>query len=205
VLVGIGFGWRASLRRRRGDGPKGPRARPFGYTRRATGADGAARSRDPRGLAEATSNNRTPAGFTDGGRRSVDAGCAWHSLPGQRHSTRRGQTERRRKAVRVPTAPTERRAPGIRAASPRPPPTTGHPQGSPMEGVAPSTPVARGILFPVKGILRVEDKQTGAGKRCASPRRRRSGALHRIKPAASTAPHALISDRSSFTLHVSHV
>jgi hypothetical protein len=62
-------------------------------------------------------------------------------------------------------------------ASARPPPTTGHPQGPPMEGVAPSTPVARRILFPVKGILRVEDKQTGAGKRCASPRRRRSGAL----------------------------
>ncbi len=116
------------------------------------------------GLSEAAYTNRSPAGFTDGGRRSVDAAgtrTAAHRRVGGWSATR-GLTlgcigfatrNRRRRSGALQgwnTAsarpPTRVHPQGVLSRNPRPHRgrlQTGHPQGSPMEGVAPSTPRER--------------------------------------------------------------
>ncbi len=112
---------------------------------RATGADGAAPSRDRRGLGEAASNNRAPAGFTRGQTRGLDEATSNNRAPagftrgGRRSVDAAGtHTAKQRRVVgwfvcdagsdlathwvrHAQPAPTERRPPGINAASARPP------------------------------------------------------------------------------------
>jgi CRP-like cAMP-binding protein len=96
-----------------------------------------------RGLSEATSNG-APAGFTPGGRRSVGAGCASRIL-----SVGGGVADPAGDWRRVNHSEDGGGTRGPVAASARPPPT-GHPQGSLLEGAAPSAPVARRGYCPLE-------------------------------------------------------
>jgi hypothetical protein len=161
------------------------------------------RTSPPRGAGEAASNNRAPEGFTGGGRRSVDAAGDAHreTTPGRmvvgprrvdhtlkriRFATRnrrrrsgalQGTTRPRRGRLQwAPAGFTRGKTRGLSEATSN----NGYPQGSLVEGVAPSTP--RGRTPPnnagrLDGLSATRDQILQRIGFATRNRRRRSGAL----------------------------